>query len=135
MHTKQKKILSRKPHNTPGYTVEPYKAPKMDSRAIQSKQTTYTPYSNFEIFSKKRTPRVFPVFHVARGRKTLQTYGFPIQTYGKTLKGPATLILRRESKFYAIKFRVSTHSACPYKNYVPNCSQFPHELFYYFFST
>ena len=31
--------------------------------------------------------RVFPVFHVAHGRKTLQTYGFPPQTYGKTLGG------------------------------------------------
>ena len=33
VHTKQKKYLLRKPHNTP----------KMHSRAIQSKQTTYTP--------------------------------------------------------------------------------------------
>ena len=30
--------------------------------------------------------RVATPTHVARGRKTLQMHGFPIQTYGKTLK-------------------------------------------------
>ena len=68
MHTKQKKKCPKKPHNTP---------------RMHTKQANGL-YSNFE---KLCEPRVFPVFHVARGRKTLQTYGFPIQTYGKTLKG------------------------------------------------
>ena len=62
-----------------------------------------------------------PAPHVARGRKT---HSFP---------SAITLILRCESKFHTIKFRILTHSACPYKNYVPKCSQFLHELFLFFF--
>ena len=52
------------------------------------------------------------------------------------LKGIAiTLILRHESKFSKVKSLVSTHSACPCKNYGPRCSQSPCELFFYIFST
>ena len=40
---------------------------------------------------------------------------------------------RCESKFSAIKSHILTHSACRYKNYVPKCSQFPHELFLFFY--
>ena len=58
--------------------------------------------------------RVIMPTHVARGRKTLQTYGFPIQTYGK-LQSATTLIQRRESTIPAIKFLVFIHSACPFK--------------------
>jgi hypothetical protein len=46
----------------------------------------------------------------------------------RTLKCHITLILRCESKFPDIKSLVSTHSACPCKNYIPKCSQIPHEL-------
>ena len=80
-------------------------------------------------------------------------YGFPIQAYigrclnrgvnhckctcmdslykrmGK-LQRAISLIQRRESKIPAIKFLVLIHSACPYKNYAPKCSQFPHKLDY-----
>ena len=38
-----------------------------------------------------------------------------------------------ESKFPVIKSRILTHSACPYNNYVPKCSQFLHELFLSFY--
>ena len=31
--------------------------------------------------------RLFPVYHTAHAHKTLQTNGFPVQTYGKTSKG------------------------------------------------
>ena len=42
-------------------------------------------------------------------------------------------ILRRESKFYTIKFHVSTHSACPCKNYVPNYTPNSPTNFLFFF--
>ena len=50
--------------------------------------------------------------HVARGRKHCKCMA--------SLKLPSAI--RRESKFYAIKFRVSTHSVCPCK-----ITQFPVE--------
>ena len=68
-----------------------------------------------------------PAPHVARGRKTLQMHGFLYKHMGK-LQRAITLILRRESKFFQVKSLVSTHSACPCKNYPPKCSQTPHEL-------
>ena len=43
--------------------------------------------------------------HVVRGHETLQTYGFPIQTYGK-LQSAITLILRCESKILLHHFSV-----------------------------
>ena len=49
------------------------------------------------------------------------------------LQSAVTLIQRRESTIPAIKFLVFIHSARPYKNYVPKCSQFLHELIIYFF--
>ena len=72
-----------------------------------------------------------PAPRVARGRKTLQMHGFLYKYMGK-LQRAITLILRRESKFPRIKSLVSTHSACPCKNYPPKCSQIPHELDYLF---
>ena len=39
-------------------------------------------------------------------------------------------ILRCESKFRPVKPITWTHSACPCKNYLPKCSQIPHELDY-----
>ena len=59
--------------------------------------------------------------------ETLQTHGFPVQTYGK-LQSAVTLILRCESKFLKVKSLHSIHSARRCKNYVPKCSQFPPEL-------
>ena len=50
------------------------------------------------------------------------------------LQSAVTLILRCESKFPKVKSLVSTHSACLYKNYLPRCSQIPHELIYFVFS-
>ena len=72
-----------------------------------------------------------PAPHVARGRKTLQLHGFLYKHMGK-LQRAVTLILRRESKICPVKSLVSTHSACPCKNYPPKCSQTPHELDYLF---
>jgi hypothetical protein len=69
-----------------------------------------------------------PAHHVARGRKTLQMHDFPMQTWGSAI----TLILSCESKFPTIKIRVSTHSACRCKNYLPECSQIPK---YYYTTT
>ena len=46
------------------------------------------------------------------------------------LQRAVTLILRCESKFRPVKPITLTHSACPCKNYVPKCSQIPHELDY-----
>ena len=34
-----------------------------------------------------RAKRVFPVFHAAHAHKTLQTYGFPVQSYGRYCRG------------------------------------------------
>ena len=78
-----------------------------------------------------------PAPHVARGRKTLQMHGFLYKHMGK-LQRAVTLILRRESKFSHVKSRISTHSACRYKNYLPKCSQFPQtfytqEIFFFFY--
>ena len=72
------------------------------------------------------------VFHVTRGRKTLQTYGFPIQTYKHFMGKLRNLNSNAESKFFQVKSLVSTHSACPRKNYVPKYFQTPHELDYLF---
>ena len=69
-----------------------------------------------------------PAPHVARGRKTLQMHGFLYKHMG-ILQRAVTLILRRQSKFSHVKSRVSTHSACPYKNYLPKCSQSLQTLF------
>ena len=76
-----------------------------------------------------RAIRVFPVYHVARGRKT---YGFPVKTYETTL---GSLIQRYESTICWVKRLVLIHSACPYKKLRPKCSQFPHELFKFAFSS
>ena len=45
------------------------------------------------------------------------------------LQRAVTLILRCQSKFSHVKSHVSTHSACPYKNYLPKCSQSLQTLF------
>ena len=50
--------------------------------------------------------------HVARGRKTLQTYGFPVHTYGKH-----NLFKGVNQKPGSNKFMSISHSACSYKNY------------------
>ena len=49
------------------------------------------------------------------------------------LQSAVTLIQRRESTIPTIKFLDFIHSTCPYKNYVPKCSQFLHKLIIYFF--
>ena len=72
-----------------------------------------------------------PAPHVARGRKTLQVNGFLYKHMGK-LQRAVTLIVRCESKICPVKSLISTHSACPCKNYPPKYSQTPHELDYLF---
>ena len=52
--------------------------------------------------------------YVAREYKTLQTYGFPIQTYAK-IQSAITLIQRHESKIPSIKLLILIHSACHIK--------------------
>ena len=54
--------------------------------------------------------------HVARGRKTLQTYGVPMQT-GKL---QSAVIQRHESTIPAIKFVLFIHSACQLLHKLPN---------------
>ena len=73
-----------------------------------------------------------PAPHVARGRKHCKRMASLYKHMGK-LQRAVTLMLRHESKFPKIKSLVSTHSACPYKNYAPRCSQPPCELFFYIF--
>ena len=58
----------------------------------------------------------FPIFHVAHGMNSICKH------MGK-LQRAITIILRCESKKSVIKFCISIHSACPYKNYLPKCSQ------------
>ena len=69
-----------------------------------------------------------PAPHVARGRKHCTSL---YKHMGK-LQRAVTLIVRCESKICPVKSLVSTHSACPCKNYPPKCSQIPHELDYLF---
>ena len=125
-HTKQKNF----PDKLHG-PIRPYSVASswhMHSRGIQCK---HTPYRAFWANQVKvvnairvcvRAWRVFPVLHVARGRKTLQTYGFPEQTYGRHSRG-MSLILSRKSKSEIIIILVSCYSACPYKNYTPSVAQ------------
>ena len=126
-NTKQKKIVQKLPYNRAGCIVEPYNASRQ-------------PKSQFcQKVGKGRHVyvRAWPRPSRSAWAETLQTYGFPVQTYGK-LQRAVTLFLRRESKFFQVKSLVSTHSARPCKNYVPRCSQIPHELHYLsfvFFST
>jgi hypothetical protein len=53
--------------------------------------------------------------------------------YMSKLRSATTVSLRRQSKFFQVKSLVLIHSACRCKNYVPKCSQFPHELINYFY--
>ena len=59
-------------------------------------------------------------------------HGFLYKRMG-ILQRAVTLILRYESKFPKVKSLISTHSACPCKNYLPRCSQTPRELIYFVF--
>ena len=73
-----------------------------------------------------------PAPHVARGRKHRKRMASLYKHMGK-LQRAVTLIVRCKSKICAVKSLVSTHSACPCKNYLPKCSQAPCELFFYIF--
>jgi hypothetical protein len=53
-------------------------------------------------------------------------HGFLYKHIYRELQSAIFFILRYESKF-VVKL-VSTHSVCLCKNYVPKCSQIPHEL-------
>ena len=59
-------------------------------------------------------------------------HGFLYKHMGKLQRAITSMssFLRHESKFFQVKPLVSTHSACPCKNYPPKCSQTPHELDY-----
>ena len=70
-----------------------------------------------------------PAPHVARGRKHCKRMASLYKHMGK-LQRAVTLIVRCESKICPVKSLVSTHSACPCKNYPAKCSQTPHELDY-----
>ena len=70
-----------------------------------------------------------PAPHVARGRKHCKRMASLYKHMGK-LQRAVTLIVRCESKICPVKSLVSTHSACPCKNYLPKYSQTPHELDY-----
>jgi hypothetical protein len=54
---------------------------------IQGKQASHTPILRKSVKVIKLMCARSPAHHVARGRKTLQTHGFPIQSYGGTSKG------------------------------------------------
>ena len=73
-----------------------------------------------------------PAPHVARGRKHCKRMASLYKHMGE-LQRAVTLMLRCESKFPKVKSLVLIHSACPYKNYAPRCSQHPCELFFYIF--
>ena len=109
-------MVRKPPHSC---IVEPYNASGQPVRQFWQKWVMVV---NF-VSARGRAP------HVARGRKTLQMHGFPMQTYGISA---ITLILRRESKFFQVKFLVFIHSACSYKNYALKYSQNPHELYSFF---
>ena len=111
-HTKQKKIVWKPPYNRAG----------MHSRTIQCKQAAQT-----LIVGKGRH------VYVRVGGKHRKCMASLYKHTGK-LQRVVTLILRHESKLSVIKSRISTHSVCPCKNYLPKCSQtFIAEIF--FFST
>ena len=118
-NTKQKKIVQKSPYNRAGCIVEPYNASRQPKfhfcQTVGKGRHVY-------VRAWPRPPR-------SAWAETLQMHGFPVQTYGK-LQRAITSFLRRESKFFQVKSLVSTHSACPCKNYVPRCSQIPHELHY-----
>ena len=73
-HTKQKKIVQKPPHSSAGSIVEPYNATKLQF---------WPKWVKVVMFMHMRSH----ASHVARGRKTLQMHGFPLQTYGITSKG------------------------------------------------
>ena len=70
-----------------------------------------------------------PAPHVARGRKHCKRMASLYKHMGK-LQRAVTLIVRCESKICPVKSLISTHSACPCKNYLPKYSQIP-RLFNY----
>ena len=126
-NTKQKKNVQKPPYNQAGCIVEPYNASRQPKFQFCQKVGK----------GRHVYVRASPRPSRSAWAETLQTHGFPVQTYGK-LQRAVTSFLRCESKFFQVKSLVSTHSACPCKSYVPRCSQIPHELHYLsfvFFST
>ena len=120
LNTKQKKkIVQKSPYNRAGCIVEPYNASRQPKFQFCPKLVKVV------TFMCARGPAP----HVARGRKHCKRMASLYKHMGK-LQRAVTLIQRRESKFFQVKSLVSTHSACPCKNYVPKYSQTPHELDY-----
>ena len=123
----RKKNCPKPPYNRAGCIAEPYNASRQPKFQFCQKVGK----------GRHVYVRAWPRPSRSAWAETLQTHGFPVQTYGK-LQRAVSSFLRRESKFFQVKSLVSTHSACPCKNYVPRCSQIPHELHYLnfvFFST
>ena len=118
-NTKQKKNCPKPPYNRAGCIAELYNASRQPKFQFCQKVGK----------GRHVYVRAWPRPSRSAWAETLQTHGFPVQTYGK-LQRAVTSFLRRESKFFQVKSLVSTHSACPCKNYVPRCSQIPHELHY-----
>ena len=104
----RKKIVQKPPYNRAGCIVEPYNASRQPKFQVCQK------------IGKGRHVyvRAWPRPSRSAWAETLQTHGFPVQTYGK-LQRAVTLFLRRESKFFQVKSLISAHSACPCKNYPP----------------
>jgi hypothetical protein len=101
--------------------------------AIQCKQAPHTPIlsksgKGRHVYVRARSP----AHHVARGRKHCKCMASLYKHMGE-LQSAITLILRRESKFLKVRSLVSTHSACPCKNYAPSAPNSPRELILLFF--
>ena len=112
--------LGIEPGDKAACIVEPYSATRLPISKFWAKVITFI-CAHGHVHS-----------HSVWAEKTLQTYGFPIQTYGETFW--KCLIQRCKSKFFQVKLLVLSQSAYPYKNYVLKC---PHEfdkLFKSFFS-
>ena len=74
LNTKQKKIVQKPPYNRAGCIVEPYNASRQPK---------------FQKVGKGRRVyvRAWPRPSRSAWAETLETHGFPVQTYGETSKG------------------------------------------------
>ena len=115
-----KKIVQNPPYNRAGCIVEPYNASRQPKFQFCQKLVKVV------TFMCARDPAP----HVARGRKHCKHMASLYKHNMGKLQRAVTLIVRCESKICPVKSLVLTHSACPYKNYLPKYSQTPHELDY-----
>ena len=117
----RKKIVQKPPYNRAGCIVEPYNASRQPKFQFCKKLVKVV------TFMCARDPAP----HVARRRKHCKRMA-SLYKHIEKFQRAVTLIVRRESKICPVKSLVSTHSACPCKNYLPKYSQTPHELDYLF---